>query len=62
MFYILALASFALALLLATLNLVGVAPGAGGTVGLVLLLAVALLAAGGLASYSHTHHRRHAHH
>jgi hypothetical protein len=63
MLYILALASFALALLLGTLDFVGVAPGAGGTVGLVLLLAIVLLAAQGLLNYSHTYHRHHhAHH
>lgn len=62
MLYILALASFAFALLLGTLDFVGVAPGAGGTVGLVLLLAIALLAAKGLINYSHTLHRHHAHH
>jgi len=61
MLYILALASFAAALLLGTLDFVGVAPGAGGTVGLVLLLALTLLGAQALVNYSHTYHRHHAH-
>jgi hypothetical protein len=62
MLYYVALASFAVALVLGTLNFLGVTPGAAGAVSLALFTALGLLGAQVLVNYSHHHHRPHAHH
>lgn len=62
MLYFLALASFAVALVLGALNFVGITPGAAGAVSLALLTALVLLGAQMLLDYGHHHQHRHAHH
>jgi hypothetical protein len=59
MLYLIAVTCFGVALVLGTLNLLGVTPGAAGVVSLALMVGLGLLAAKGLANFSH-HHRRHA--
>jgi uncharacterized membrane protein YtjA (UPF0391 family) len=62
MLYYVALASFAVALVLGALNFVGITPGAAGAVSLALFVTLALLGAQVLVNYSHHHQRPHAHH
>jgi hypothetical protein len=60
MLYVLALACFGVALVLGTLELLGLTPGAAGTVTLTLAMGVVFLGARALVNYGR-HHHRHAH-
>ena len=61
MLYYVALASFAVALVLGALNFIGITPGAAGAVTLALATALVLLGAQVLLNHTHHHHRPHAH-